>query len=466
LVASLGHEDVYLRGAAATALSRIGEAAVPALIQALGDGRPPVRHSAAIALGRLGPAGRKAVPALTRALADSQETIRHAAAVALGGLGSAALEASPALTDLLSDREESVRRAATVALSQVDPGGRFRPRSLQALTATIDRLVPMLMEETHVPGVSIAVIRDRRVTWTKGYGVRQAGSREPVARDTVFEAASMSKPIFGLLAMQLVDQKRLDLDRPLVEYGEECFVPDLPEKRLITARMALSHTSGYPNWRPGGEELEGPIPLLFRPGTRFTYSGEGIFYLQRRVEHITGQPLDQWAEQHLFRPLGLKATSYRWTASLGVRMAAGHRDDGQPLGTSTYLHPNAAYSLYTTAEEYARLLTEVMRAERGDSSLLSRSAAQEMLRHQVTVGSREPIERPGTAQGLMAYWGLGWSINATGQGDMAHHSGANGTGFRCFSQFSPTGGTGLVILTNSTRGGELWVRLVAAIGDL
>lgn len=466
LVAALGHEDVYLRGAVASALSRFGEAAVPALVMALRDRRPPVRQSAAIALGRLGPAGQGAVLELTRALTDTHETVRHAAAVALGGLGPAALEAVPALTDLLSDREETVRRAATVALSQVAPGGRSRPLSLQALTATIDRLVPALMEETHVPGVSIAVIRDRRLAWAKGYGVRHLGSREPVARDTVFEAASMSKPIFGLLAMQLVDQKRLDLDRPLVDYGQERFVPDLPEKRLVTARMVLSHTSGYPNWRPGGEELEGPIPLLFKPGSRFTYSGEGIFYLQRRVEQITGQPLDIWAERSLFGPLGLKATGYAWTQVLGSRQAAGHRDDGQALGTSMYLHPNAAYSLYTTAEDYARLLVEMMGAERGESSLLSRSAALEMLKHQVTVDAREPMERPGAARGLMVFWGLGWSINATAQGDIAHHSGSNSTGFRCFSQFSPSRGTGLVILTNSTRGGEFWTRLVAAIGDL
>jgi len=76
------------------------------------------------------------------------------------------------------------------------------------------------------------------------------------------------------------------------------------------------------------------------------------------------------------------------------------------------------------------------------------------------------MERPGAAQGRAVYWGLGWSINTTAQGDIAHHSGANSTGFRCFSQFSPTRGSGLVVLTNGSQGGELWTRLVAAIGDL
>ena len=89
-----------------------------------------------------------------------------------------------------------------------------------------------------------------------------------------------------------------------------------------------------------------------------------------------------------------------------------------------------------------------------------------MLRHQVRLDARAPIERPGAARGRDVYWGLGWSLNATGQGDVAHHSGSNSTGFRSFCQFSPTRGSGLVILTNGSQGSELWTRLVAAIGDL
>lgn len=105
-------------------------------------------------------------------------------------------------------------------------------------------------------------------------------------------------------------------------------------------------------------------------------------------------------------------------------------------------------------------------AEQGGSSLLSRVAAQQMLQPQVAVDAREPIERPGSAQGEAVYWGLGWSLNATRGGDIAHHSGANSTGFRSFAQFSPARGSGLVILTNGAQGDAVWQRLVAAIGDL
>lgn len=466
LLAALGHADPYMRGAAAVALGQIGDAAVPALTQALGSDNAELRRSAAIALGRVGASAGRALPDLIRLLADPDRQVRQVAAATLGGLGAGAQAAAPALTRCLSDRDDAVRSSAAQALAQVAPAGRASQLRQEALAATLDQLVPALLAEHHVPGLAIALIRDGRLAWSKGYGLRAAGSGEAVGPDTVFEAASMSKPILALLAMQLVDGHRLDLDRPLVAYGPDVLVPDLPEKRLVTARMLLSHTSGYPNWRPGGEEREGPLPLLFRPGARFGYSGEGIFYLQRRVELITGQPLDRLAQRSLFEPLGLQGSDFGWTPHIGARQATGHADDGTALPRSQYLHPNAAYTLYTTADDYARLLMEVMKAARGESPLLSRAAAQEMLRHQVAVGAREPIERPGAARGEAVHWGLGWSINATAQGDIAHHSGSNSTGFRSFSQFSPTRGSGLVILTNGAQGDALWQRLVAAIGDL
>ncbi|MFO1338749.1 MAG: serine hydrolase [Burkholderiaceae bacterium] len=475
LVAALGHEDPYLRGAAAVALGQIGAAAVPALAQALGRDDAEWRRSAAIALGRLGAPAVEALPALVRLLADPSAPVRQVAAVTLGGLAGldgVAQAAAPALTRCLSDRDPSVRRSAAEALARVAPADRAGQLRPEALVATVDRLVPTLLAEHHVPGLAIALIRDRQIVWSQGYGLRAAGGSEAVTPDTVFEAASMSKPLLALLAMQLVDARRLDLDRPLADDDPQAWVPDLfdppdqPDKRRVTARMLLSHTSGYPNWRPGGEERQGPLPLLFRPGSRFGYSGEGIFYLQRRVESITGQPLDRLAQQRLFEPLGLRRSGFAWTPAIGAWQATGHGDDGAPLPRSKYLHPNAAYTLYTTVGDYARLLVEAMKAERGDSLLLSRAAAQEMLRHQVVVQDREPIGRPGAAQGQAVYWGLGWSINASAQGDIAHHSGANRTGFRAFSQFSPSRGSGLVILTNGTQGDEVWARLVSAIGDL
>lgn len=466
LAAALGDPDPYAAGAAAVALGRLGAPAVPVLVQALASPRAETRWSAAIALGRLGRAAEKAAPALARALEDGRWEVRQCAAVALGGLGPAALGQGPALTRLLGDPEDAVREAAADALLRIDPAGSLRPRGIEALRAEIEARVPALMAELKVPGVAVAVILDRRLVWSRGFGVREAGGREPVTPGTVFEAASMSKPVLGILALMQAGRGALDLDRPLEAYGRELQVPESADRARITARMALSHTTGLPNWRPGGEEREGPLPLLFRPGSRFSYSGEGIYYLQRTLERITGAPLDAFARRDLFEPLGLRATGFRWTPALGELQATGHGEDGAPLPKSRYLHPNAAYTLYTTADDYGRLLQEVLRAARGQSPLLARDAVEAALTPQVRLDSRDPVERPGAARGTGAAWGLGWSINATGQGVIAHHSGSNRTGFRCFSQFSTVRGSALVILTNGARGGELWTRLVAAVGDL
>jgi len=147
-------------------------------------------------------------------------------------------------------------------------------------------------------------------------------------------------------------------------------------------------------------------------------------------------------------------------------LAAGHDTDGAFLQKTKYSHANTAYTLYTTAEEYALFLNEIMRTDRSAAHSLSRPSIEAMLSHHVRVDVREPIERPGKAKGLEVWWGLGWSINTTGEGDIVHHSGANRSGFRCFSQFSPSRGSGIVIMTNGLGGGDLWTRLICAVGDL
>ena len=465
LIATFAGEDPSLAGVAAVALGRLGGAGVPALSEALGDARDSVRFSAAIALGRLGPAASAAAPALARALGDRDARVRSCAAAAIGAIGAAAAVAMPALVEALPDRDEDVRRAARIALAAIAPAYRAAPPPRDEVVATIDGLVPRLMGEHHVPGVSIALIDGGQVAWSKAYGVSDADKGTPVTGATLFEAASMSKPVFAILTLQLVDGGLLDLDRPLAEYGGELYAPGDESWRRITARMALAHSTGLPNWRPGEEEREGPLPLLFEPGARFGYSGEGVFYLQRVVEGLTGRPLDVLARTSLFDCLGLDGSSFAWSPDLDRVLAGGHGEDGSPLTRSRYTHPNAAYTLYTTAGEYARIMVEVMNAARGDSEVLSQTSAREMLRAQVALDARDPIERPFSGEGRAVLWGLGWSLNTTAGGEVFHHSGANRTGFRCFSQFSLERGSGLVIMTNSLGGGELWTRLVATIGD-
>jgi len=466
LVAALADADPFVAGAAAESLARIGVASVPALVRALGDAREEARVGAAVALGKLGPKAADAVPPLAKALSDPKDVVRWTAANALGAAGRGASSAVPVLREALWDRDEDVRRGAALALERIDPTAWLRAPSWEATLATVERLVPLLMKEHHVPAVSIALVKDRRVAFSKAWGVADAKTGAPATTGTLFEVASMTKPAFAYLALKLVEEGKLDLDRPLSEIVDLPAVPGQPELTRVTPRMVLSHTSGLPNWRPGGEERDGPLPVLFEPGSRFGYSGEAFFLLQRAVEKVAGTPLETWAKGALFAPLGMERASFAWVPELDAALATGHDEDGMPKARARYRHANAAYTLVTTAPDYARFLTALLDPEAFGPKALSRAGVDAMLRHAVRADARQPVERPGRARGGAVFWGLGWGINETGGGDVVYHSGANQTGFRCYSQLAPSRGTGIVILTNGLGGGELWTRLVAAVGDL
>lgn len=316
------------------------------------------------------------------------------------------------------------------------------------------------MAELGVPGASVVLLRDARVCWAAHLGLRERDGAEPVRADTVFEAASMSKPVLACLAMQLVQSGRLALDRPLGEIDDERFEPAQPAQARITARMLLSHCSGLPNWRAGDAE-HGPLLLGFEPGARFEYSGEGYYYLQRVLERLTGLSLQDLAERELFRPLGMTHSGFVLTPALDALRARGHDEAGRPLPFSDYRRANAGYTLYTTASDYARFIAALLEAR-----VLALAARATMLEPQLEAGDREPLPRPARARGDKVFWSLGWAVERGAQGLIAYHSGTNSTGFRCFSQFAPARGSGLVLMSNSLAGKQLWLRLLALLGDL
>ena len=383
LLLCLSDADPYVIGKAAEALSRIGGAAVPGLIRVLEHALPAARWPATIALGKIGPDAHTAVPALMQALADSTDDVRWGAAVALGNIGPKAQPAVPALMRTLSDRDQDVRFGASQALDRIDPAAMETHTGWQSIAATIDTLTPGLMKDTGVPGVAIALVNNRALVWSGQYGLASVKTGERVTDETMFEACSMTKPVFGYLAMKLVESGKLKLDRPLIEYLEPSSLRGQPGHERITARMVLAHTTGLPNWRKGDEERDGPLPVTFPPGSRFGYSGEGIYYLQRVVERITGEPLDVYARRVLLDPMGLAHTSFAWREELDAMIASGHTAEGKFLEKTRYTHPNAAYTLYTSADDYARFLIEIMKQDRTSPYSLRQSTVDTMLARQV-----------------------------------------------------------------------------------
>ena len=310
------------------------------------------------------------------------------------------------------------------------------PGSFAVSLDELARELPRFLRESGVPGASVAIVRDGGVVWGEGFGVANAETGEPVAASTVFEAASLSKPVFAYVVLRLVDRGVIDLDRPLAEHLAYARLDEHdPRHRRITPRMVLSHQTGLPNW--GGDPLE----LQAEPGT-FGYSGEGFVYFQRVVEHVTGESLEALARREVFEPLGMRSTSYVWHDRFEGRTAAGHDRLGGPVPLERFEEPNAAFSLVTTAGDYARFLAALMAGEGLDPETAGALATPWI----DAAGWSLPEEGAGKVA-----WGLGIGVQRGPAGDALWHWGQRSR-FTAYAIGYPAEERGLVVLLNAGHG--------------
>ena len=337
--------------------------------------------------------------------------------------------------------------AAIVGLALVSAcGPSERPADrLLALTsaerlAQLELRIPELMDSAGVTGISIAVTTDSGVVWSRGFGVADSVGGEPVSDSSVFEAASLSKPVFAYAVLQLVDQGLVDLDIPIADYYEYEAIAHDNRHRQITPRMVLTHSPGFPNWRPRGGELT----IDREPGSEFSYSGEGFVYLQHAVMDLTGETLDQLARRLVFDPLGMTSSSYVWQESFEHVVALPHGSDGEILRKNkpTAGAGNAAASLHTTALDYARFMRAVMHG-----TGLADSTAKAMLAAQIVIDSG-------------VTWGLGIGLQDNAYGSGFWHWGDN-SGYKAYVIGYPEHGIGVVWFTNSQHGQSLLESMLA-----
>jgi CubicO group peptidase (beta-lactamase class C family) len=293
-----------------------------------------------------------------------------------------------------------------------------------------------LMAAGNLPGLQVARVEGGGVVEDFALGVVDAEEGVPVTASTVFEAASLSKPVSAYIAFRLVDRGELDLDTPLWEILEYSRLAHDERAQTITPRMVLSHTTGLPNW--GGTPLE----LINDPGQEWGYSGEGFVFLQRAMERLTDRSLQELAEAEVFGPLGMGETSFVWRDSFDTLKATGHDELGRPVsGLRRPDGANAAASLHTTARDYGRFLGAVLQGEG-----LSESSRSAMIEQASDADTRGPDEAlPHVA------WGLGWGVQDSDRGRSIWHWGDNGI-FRAFVVGYPDTGDGVVYLTNSEAG--------------
>jgi len=310
--------------------------------------------------------------------------------------------------------------------------------------------LPQLMNEALVPGASLAIIRDGRIADVVSCGVRHTRSPLSVDENTVFDAASLSKPIFAQIVLQLVDQGKLTLDTLLVDQLAD-YIADDPRASSISVAHALSHSAGLPNWR----SLEHPLRTYFAPGDRFSYSGEGFLYLQRVVEAVTGEQLDRLSQKLVFEPLGMTRTSFVWERRFEANRAYGHNVFGTPALGNKPGEANAAWSLQTCAVDYARFLIGAL-----DGTRLRPATTQLALAPRIQV-KHPGIENLGLSPEVVTTgvaWGLGWGLEPAAR--TFFHWGANGP-FTAFTIGSLQDRSAFVIFTNGASGLSIMPEIVA-----
>jgi CubicO group peptidase (beta-lactamase class C family) len=314
---------------------------------------------------------------------------------------------------------------------------RVPPPPPAAPAAAIEQLA-QLMKHARVGGAALAKIEGGRLAWVAVRGERAPG--QPVTADTVFNVASLTKPLFATVFMHQVAAGRIDLDTPLVRDWVDPDIAADPRRLALTARLALSHQGGFANWR-GGE----PLRFAFAPGERDEYSGEGYEYARRALEHRTGRSLGRLAQDSVFAPAGMVASHLGWDARLADNLAVGFDEHGQPLAApaSDGLPPSAAAHLLTTIGDYGRFAAWFARGADLPPALW-RQMQQPQARH------ANPSER----------FGLGWHLIESG-GDVALWHDGRETGVRSLVVLLPRTGDGLVLLTNSDNG-ELMSRPLIA----
>ena len=357
--------------------------------------------------------------------------------------------------------------APPAPVTALPAGHELNPTDIESF---FDGLVPLQIESNDIAGATIAIVKDGKLIFAKGYGFADMKTRAPVSPETtLFRVGSVTKLFTWTSVMQLVEQGKLDLDRPLSEYLDKPYLPDEPRHLKITARMVLSHTTGFPNWRKDGLRSGNRLTMLFEPGTRFDYSGEGFTYLQRVIEHITGEPFERYVKRALFEPLGITTASYVWEDGFEKLAAASRPDSGEtPPNHSLYRNANVAYSRYCSPMEYALFLVEILKQDRSAAHSLSARSIDAMPTRATKTEGLQPVVRRGGQRPESVYYGLGWIIDATPSGDRIHHGGSNGakgTGFRCYCEFDPKAGSGIVVMTNAAGGRELWQELIAKVSE-
>jgi len=304
--------------------------------------------------------------------------------------------------------------------------------------------VQALMAEHAIPAVGAAFVRDGELVWSASWGAPE---------DALFNVASLAKPVAAETVLRLASQGQLDLDAPLSEVYVDPDIADDPRAQALTLRLALSHQTGFPNWR---YQTDGVLSFQSDPGTRPGYSGEGYEYAGEAAQAWTGMGFDALIRDQVLSPAGASDHVVLGADPLqDARRLTPHRADGSPAPLSITERWSAADDLWTTPEGYGRILASLMRAD-GLSPALAET------RNTITFDEAPMACNP---QGPIAEFcaeamgfGLGRVVFEYESGPVIWHGGGD-EGERALMFYSPATQTGMVIMSNSAHGGQVFTTL-------
>ncbi|WP_090379799.1 serine hydrolase [Dyadobacter sp. SG02] len=320
----------------------------------------------------------------------------------------------------------------------------------------LDQFIRQSMDSLQIPGLSIAIINDAQMVYHRTFGVKNIDTKMEIDSNTIFEAASLSKPLFSYFVMKQIEKGVIGLDDPLYKYMPHPAIKDNDSRyELITPRMVLSHTTGFPNW-----SVDKPIEMKFTPGTGFSYSGEAHQYLTALlavIQHTNWQHgLDSIFQKDVSAPLGMKRSFYVRNAYTTSHKATGYFKNGKAKdfwldGSISF---GGAHTLHTEAADYARFLIAMINGKG-----LRKETFDEMMKEQIHFPEDSDLSSTGQTG-----WCLGFAMKPMPYGVRYLHTGSN-SGFQSYCCFNRETKYGLVLFTNCEKAFELYALLGKYLDD-
>jgi CubicO group peptidase (beta-lactamase class C family) len=327
-------------------------------------------------------------------------------------------------------------------------------RAEQPIRSLFERDMPRLLAENTIPSISIAHIEAGKIVFTGAYGMQAPGVA--ATTKTLYNIASLSKPISAEVILRLASENRLTLDEPMYLYWTDPDIANDERRKLLTPRIALSHQTGFPNWR---RQTNHVLTFTHAPGETYGYSGEGYEYVARFAEKKLGTDFEVLAQRMVLDPIGMRDTAYTRRPWFDGRIALPTDPEGKTLEPEIADKWIASDMVYTTPTDYAKFMHSVMRGEG-----LTIAIAREQSRVQVV--EKSALCRTAKATGCpeQAGFGLGWEVFKIGADTFLTHGGSD-EGVSTFVYINLTRRTGTVIFTNSSNGLKMVLPVLDLLGE-